>query len=55
MMMTTICGINSPWNWTMDLADQIDDYICSFEGLGDLTMDSLAIIFSQRKLYKFFK
>ncbi|KMY95024.1 uncharacterized protein LOC6735220 isoform X13 [Drosophila simulans] len=27
----------------MDLADQIDDYICSFEGLGDLTMDSLAI------------
>jgi len=42
-MMTTICGINSPWNWTMDLADQIDDYICSFEGLGDLTMDSLAI------------
>ncbi|KRF99140.1 uncharacterized protein Dwil_GK17967, isoform C [Drosophila willistoni] len=27
----------------MDLADQIDDYICSFEGLGDLTMDSLAM------------
>ncbi|KAL9916526.1 uncharacterized protein ACN2A1_002748 isoform 11-T13 [Glossina fuscipes fuscipes] len=27
----------------MDLADQIDDYICSFEGLGDITMDSLAI------------
>ncbi|XP_017033374.1 uncharacterized protein [Drosophila kikkawai] len=27
----------------MDLADQIDDYICSFEGIGDLTMDSLAI------------
>ncbi|XP_011184494.2 uncharacterized protein LOC105213405 isoform X4 [Zeugodacus cucurbitae] len=27
----------------MDLADQIDDYICSFEGIGDLTMDSLAM------------
>ncbi|XP_037944764.1 uncharacterized protein LOC119677475 isoform X11 [Teleopsis dalmanni] len=27
----------------MDLADQIDDYICTFEGIGDLTMDSLAI------------
>ncbi|KAL5285688.1 C2CD2 family protein [Megaselia abdita] len=27
----------------MDLADQIDDYICSFEGLGDITMDSLAM------------
>ena len=27
----------------MDLADQIDDYICTFEGLGDITMDSLAI------------
>lgn len=27
----------------MDLADQIDEYICTFEGLGDLTMDSLAI------------
>ncbi|XP_055383433.1 uncharacterized protein LOC129613411 isoform X2 [Condylostylus longicornis] len=27
----------------MDLADQIDDYICSFEGIGDLAMDSLAI------------
>lgn len=27
----------------MDLADQIDDYICSFEGLGDMTMDSLAM------------
>lgn len=27
----------------MDLADQIDDYICSFEGIGDLTMDTLAM------------
>ncbi|XP_055853879.1 uncharacterized protein LOC129917777 isoform X13 [Episyrphus balteatus] len=27
----------------MDLADQIDDYICSFEGIGDLSMDSLAM------------
>ncbi|XP_075169231.1 uncharacterized protein LOC142241343 isoform X13 [Haematobia irritans] len=27
----------------MDLADQIDDYICTFEGLGDITMDSLAM------------
>ena len=27
----------------MDLADQIDDYICSFEGIGDLAMDSLAM------------
>lgn len=27
-----------------DLADQIDDYICSFEGVGDLTMDTLAML-----------
>ncbi|XP_065366880.1 uncharacterized protein LOC135959756 isoform X12 [Calliphora vicina] len=27
----------------MDLADQVDDYICTFEGLGDITMDSLAM------------
>lgn len=27
-----------------DLADQIDDYICSFEGVGDLTMDTLAMV-----------
>jgi len=27
----------------MDLADQIDDYICTFEGIGDLMMDNLAI------------
>lgn len=26
-----------------DLADQIDDYICTFEGLGDMVMDSLAM------------
>lgn len=26
-----------------DLADQIDDFICSFEGVGDLTMDTLAM------------
>lgn len=26
-----------------DLADQIDDYICTFEGVGDLTMDTLAM------------
>lgn len=26
-----------------DLADQIEDYICTFEGLGDITMDSLAM------------
>lgn len=26
-----------------DLADQVDDYICTFEGLGDLVMDSLAM------------
>ncbi|SPP72687.1 blast:Protein kinase C-like 3 [Drosophila guanche] len=29
--------------WISTSKDQIDDYICSFEGLGDLTMDSLAI------------
>lgn len=28
----------------MDLADQIDDYICTFEGVGDLTMDTLAMV-----------
>lgn len=28
----------------MDLADQIDDYICSFEGVGDLMMDNLAML-----------
>lgn len=27
-----------------DLADQIDDYICTFEGVGDLTMDTLAML-----------
>lgn len=26
-----------------DFADQIDDYICTFEGVGDLTMDTLAM------------
>lgn len=26
-----------------DLADQVDDYICTFEGLGDIVMDSLAM------------
>lgn len=26
-----------------DLADQIDDYICTFDGVGDLTMDTLAM------------
>lgn len=26
-----------------DLADQIDDYICVFDGVGDLTMDTLAM------------
>lgn len=26
-----------------DLADQIDDYICTFEGVADLTMDTLAM------------
>lgn len=30
--------------WIMsDLADQIDDYICTFDGVGDLTMDTLAM------------
>ena len=28
----------------MDLADQIDDYICTFDGVGDLTMDTLAMV-----------
>lgn len=27
-----------------DLADQIDDYICTFDGVGDLTMDTLAML-----------
>ncbi|XP_055593090.1 uncharacterized protein LOC129744537 [Uranotaenia lowii] len=27
-----------------DLADQIDDYICVFEGAGDLTMDTLVML-----------
>lgn len=27
-----------------DLADQIDDYICTFDGVGDLTMDTLAMV-----------
>lgn len=27
-----------------DLADQIDDYICTFDGIGDLTMDTLAML-----------
>lgn len=27
-----------------DLADQIDDFICTFEGVGDLTMDTLAML-----------
>lgn len=26
-----------------DLADQIDDYICTIDGVGDLTMDTLAM------------
>lgn len=26
-----------------DRADQIDDYICTFEGVADLTMDTLAM------------
>lgn len=26
-----------------DLADQVDDYICTFEGFGDIAMDSLAM------------
>lgn len=28
----------------MDLADQIDDYICTIDGVGDLTMDTLAMV-----------
>lgn len=28
----------------MDLADQIDDYICTIDGVGDLTMDMLAMV-----------
>ena len=38
------------WNWVLegwrnmaDLADKIDDLICSFEGGGDTTMDTLAM------------
>lgn len=27
-----------------DLADQIDDFICTFDGIGDLTMDTLAML-----------
>lgn len=27
-----------------DLADQIDDYICTFDGVGDLAMDTLAML-----------
>lgn len=27
-----------------DLADQIDDFICTFDGVGDLTMDTLAML-----------
>ncbi|XP_046401109.1 phospholipid transfer protein C2CD2L isoform X3 [Ischnura elegans] len=39
------------WNWLAkvwsnmaDLADQIDDLICSFEGSGDTTMDTVAML-----------
>lgn len=28
----------------MDLADQIDEYICTIDGVGDLTMDTLAMV-----------
>lgn len=28
----------------MDLADQIDDYICTIDGVSDLTMDTLAMV-----------
>ncbi|XP_075213106.1 uncharacterized protein LOC142319565 isoform X4 [Lycorma delicatula] len=38
------------WNWVLegwrnmaDLADKIDDLICSFEGIGDTTMDTVAM------------
>lgn len=38
------------WNWLSegwrnmaDLADKIDDLICSFEGIGDTTMDTIAM------------
>lgn len=27
-----------------DLADLIDEYICTFDGVGDLTMDTLAMV-----------
>ena len=27
-----------------DLADQIDDFICTFDSVGDLTMDSIAML-----------
>lgn len=37
-----------------DLADQIDDYICTFDGVGDLTMDTLAMfIFGWALLFLF--
>lgn len=37
-----------------DLADQIDDYICTFDGVGDLTMDTLAMVIFAWALFVLF-
>ncbi|KAL0274398.1 UNVERIFIED_CONTAM: hypothetical protein PYX00_006835 [Menopon gallinae] len=45
LIFTSVKKLSSSiWSNMADLADKIDDLICSFEGGGDTTMDTLAMI-----------